>query len=58
MNSNQIFEMALGLEKPWYVSKIEIIKPSEGLQGQIYIRQRIKMKTSLQLGGKFFQMRY
>ncbi len=37
MNSNQIFEMALGLEQPWYVSKIEMIKPTEGLQGQIDI---------------------
>lgn len=37
MNSNQIFEMALGLEKPWYVSKINMIKPTAGLQGQIDI---------------------
>jgi hypothetical protein len=37
MNSNQIFEMALGLEKPWYVSKIDMVKPTGGLQGQIDI---------------------
>lgn len=37
MNSNQIFEMALGLEKPWYVSKIELIKPEAGILGQIDI---------------------
>jgi len=37
MNSNQIFEMALGLEKPWYVSKIEMIKSEGGILGQIDI---------------------
>ena len=37
MNSNQIFEMALGLEKPWKVKEIVMVK-SEGLnQGQIDI---------------------
>lgn len=37
MNSEQIFEMALGLEKPWHVKKIDMIKPENGLQGQIDI---------------------
>jgi len=38
MNSTQIFEMALGLAKPWYVSKIDMVKPTtDGLQGQLDI---------------------
>ena len=37
MNSNQIFEMALGLDRPWFVSKINMIKSVEGIQGQIDI---------------------
>ena len=37
MNSNQIFELALGLDKPWYVSKIDLVKPNDELQGQIDI---------------------
>ncbi len=37
MNSNQIFEMALGLDRPWFVAKINMIKSVEGIQGQIDI---------------------
>lgn len=37
MNSNQIFEMALGLAKPWFVSNINMIKSAEGIQGRIDI---------------------
>jgi transposase len=37
MNSNQILKMALDLDKPWYVSKIDMVKPTELLQGQIDI---------------------
>lgn len=29
--------MALGLEKPWYISKIEMIKSEAGILGQIEI---------------------
>jgi len=35
MNSEQIFEMALGLEKPWHVKKIDMIKPENRLHCQI-----------------------
>lgn len=37
MNSNQIFEMALGLEKPWHVKEIIMTKPEAGHHGQIDI---------------------
>ena len=37
MNSTQIFEMALGLEKPWYITKVEMVKPESGKQGQLDI---------------------
>jgi transposase len=37
MNSNQLFEMALSLEKPWYVKNIDMIKPLNGIEGQIDI---------------------
>lgn len=37
MNSNQIFEMALGLEKPWYVKELVMTKPEDGVMGQIDI---------------------
>jgi hypothetical protein len=37
MNSNQIFEMALGLEKPWYVKEIKMDKAEGVLHGQIDI---------------------
>jgi transposase len=37
MNSNQIFEMALGLQKPWYVKELVMTKPEEGVMGQIDI---------------------
>lgn len=37
MNSNQIFELALGLEKPWHVKEIVMAKPADGHKGQIDI---------------------
>lgn len=37
MNSNQIFEMALGLQKPWYVKEIKMGLPEGKTQGQIDI---------------------
>jgi hypothetical protein len=37
MNSNQLFKMALSLEKPWYVKNIDMIKPLSGIEGQIGI---------------------
>lgn len=37
MNSTQIFEMALGLEKPWFITKIDMVKPESGGQGQLDI---------------------
>ena len=37
MNSTQIFEMALGLEKPWYITKIEMAKSESGGHGQLDI---------------------
>jgi hypothetical protein len=37
MNSTQIFEMALGLEKPWLITKIDMVKPESGGQGQLDI---------------------
>jgi hypothetical protein len=37
MNSNQLFEMALSLEKPWYIKNIDMIKPLNGIEGQIDI---------------------
>ena len=37
MNSTQIFEMALGLEKPWFIAKIDMVKPESGGQGQLDI---------------------
>lgn len=37
MNSTQIFEMALGLEKPWFITKVDMVKPESGGQGQLDI---------------------
>lgn len=37
MNSNQIFEQALGFEKAWFVKDLEMTRPAEGIQGQIDI---------------------
>lgn len=37
MNSNEIFELALGLEKPWYIKEIVMTKPSGVDHGQIDI---------------------
>lgn len=37
MNSTQIFEMALGLEKPWFITKIDMVKPESGGLGQLDI---------------------
>jgi len=37
MNSEQIFKMALVLERPWHVKNIEMLQPENGLQGQIDI---------------------
>lgn len=37
MNSTQIFEMALGLGKPWFITKIDMVKPESGGQGQLDI---------------------
>lgn len=37
MNSNQIFELALGLTKPWYVKEIKMNKAEGSVHGQIDI---------------------
>src|SRR5665811_1577223 len=37
MNSDQIFEMALGLEKPWYVKEIKMNKADGAMHAQIDI---------------------
>ncbi|WP_438967330.1 helix-turn-helix domain-containing protein, partial [Flavobacterium sp.] len=37
MNSTHIFELALGLEKPWYITKIDMVKSESGGQGQLDI---------------------
>src|SRR5690606_30727257 len=37
MNSNQIFEMALGLESPWYIKDVKLTKPDGLKRGQLDI---------------------
>lgn len=37
MNSNQIFEMALGLERPWFLSNVVMTQAKAGNQGQLDI---------------------
>ncbi|MCH7411330.1 ISL3 family transposase, partial [Belliella sp. DSM 111904] len=37
MNSKQIFEIALGLEKPWFIKEIIMTKADGTNQGQIDI---------------------
>jgi len=37
MNSKQLFEMALSLEKPWYVKNIDMVKSLSGIEGQLDI---------------------
>jgi transposase len=46
MNSNSIFEIALGLESPWYVKETKLLKPEDKHRGQldIYIDFKVGSK--------------
>lgn len=48
MNSGAIFELALGLQSPWYVKEIKLTKPENMSRGQLDIH--IDFRT----GAKFF----
>lgn len=50
MKGKQIFDMTLGLEKPWSIKKVEMIKLKVETYGQIYIHPYFE-KENLSISG-------